>query len=375
MTPTSSSSRRRALLVGLGPTGVEGAQLAGFEMHRRDLRRALGLGLSRVDNVPLHDLTRAVLESGADFAFIMARWSDPAGELRAALERIHADPRRPTTIFIDYVAPSTTPFFHVLPLVDLYLKRQGLRDIGAYQRPYRGGHVFADWYSTRYGYDLGAWAFGSTPDPALTHKISAAWNLAVSPASVRQLRIAWLIAPRLSRRPIDLNVRFGAGKITGAREWYHDYRERALDTARRLGDSMRLTPPTRIDRRLYFLELCRSKMTLSPFGWGELCYRDFEAACAGSVLLKPSMDHLETSPSVYAPFETYIPLEWDLSDLEEKARWCLSNPAEAQRIANNAREVMRRYFREKRFVSEIARALEAAQRLRAGSPVGAALRA
>ena len=31
---------------------------------------------------------------------------------------------------------------------------------------------------------------------------------------------------------------------------------------------------------------------LSPFGWGEICYRDFEAALNGMLLIKPDMNTL-----------------------------------------------------------------------------------
>ena len=31
---------------------------------------------------------------------------------------------------------------------------------------------------------------------------------------------------------------------------------------------------------------------LSPFGWGEICYRDFEAIMCGNILVKPDMSHL-----------------------------------------------------------------------------------
>ena len=36
---------------------------------------------------------------------------------------------------------------------------------------------------------------------------------------------------------------------------------------------------------------------------------------AGCAVLMPDMSHLRTYPSLYPPFETYIPLRWDLADL------------------------------------------------------------
>jgi hypothetical protein len=79
-------------------------------------------------------------------------------------------------------------------------------------------------------------------------------------------------------------------------------------------------------------------MVLSPFGWGEVCFRDFEAIISGSLLLKPDMSHLKTWPDVYIPYETYVPLDWDGNDIKEKAETYLADGKERARIARNAWE-------------------------------------
>ena len=37
-----------------------------------------------------------------------------------------------------------------------------------------------------------------------------------------------------------------------------------------------------------------SKISFSPFGWGELGVRDYEIILGGSLLVKPRMDHMQT---------------------------------------------------------------------------------
>ena len=49
---------------------------------------------------------------------------------------------------------------------------------------------------------------------------------------------------------------------------------------------------------------------LSPFGWGEICYRDFEATLGGNLLLKPNMDHIKTWPNIYTE-DSYFKLDWN----------------------------------------------------------------
>ena len=57
---------------------------------------------------------------------------------------------------------------------------------------------------------------------------------------------------------------------------------------------------------------------LSPFGYGEICFRDFEAVLSGALLLKPDCGHLETWPDIYGE-GTYVPLDWMASDLHFKS--------------------------------------------------------
>jgi hypothetical protein len=96
-----------------------------------------------------------------------------------------------------------------------------------------------------------------------------------------------------------------------------------------------------VSQKQYYRELEDSKIALSPFGWGEVCFRDFEAILAGALLFKPDMSHLITWPDVYIPHETYVPLKWDGSDLLEQVTRYLNDEKERSRIAGNAYEQYR----------------------------------
>lgn len=74
----------------------------------------------------------------------------------------------------------------------------------------------------------------------------------------------------------------------------------------------------RVGKKKFLKELQDCKIGVSPFGWGEVCYRDFELARYGSLLIKASMDHIDTFPNIYEDGVTYVKLKWDMSDLEEK---------------------------------------------------------
>ncbi len=88
----------------------------------------------------------------------------------------------------------------------------------------------------------------------------------------------------------------------------------------------------------YFKELERSKVSISPFGWGEICYRDFEIMYNGGLLIKPSMDHLITFPDIFIADETYIKIRWDITDLYDTLDEIDTNPYKFNAIAINAYE-------------------------------------
>lgn len=88
----------------------------------------------------------------------------------------------------------------------------------------------------------------------------------------------------------------------------------------------------------------RSKCTLSPYGMGEVCFRDFEIIQFGSVMIKPDMSNVITHPNIYIPYETYIPCALDWSDLAEKIQWVKDNPRKCSEIVSNAREQLKNQY-------------------------------
>jgi hypothetical protein len=85
---------------------------------------------------------------------------------------------------------------------------------------------------------------------------------------------------------------------------------------RKVADSLGF-PTDKIPRPEYLKELRNCKVSVSPFGWGEPSYKDFEVIINGAALLKPDVSHMETWPNLYVAGETYLPFKWDCSDLQE----------------------------------------------------------
>jgi hypothetical protein len=104
-------------------------------------------------------------------------------------------------------------------------------------------------------------------------------------------------------------------------------------------------------------ELRRSRICVSPFGHGEVCFRDFEAVLHGCLLIKPDMGHLETRPNIYVPGQTYIPVRWDFGDLAEKCRYYLENESERAGIAERASRALREFHETHAFIDIFAQIL------------------
>lgn len=100
--------------------------------------------------------------------------------------------------------------------------------------------------------------------------------------------------------------------------------------------------------REYREEMGKSRIVVSPYNWGEVCYRDFEAFAFGCVLLKPDMSHLRTYPSWYNEDDTYIPFQWDFSDFEENISRVIDNYNDYIQIAENGQRLLYEYRMDQR---------------------------
>ena len=88
----------------------------------------------------------------------------------------------------------------------------------------------------------------------------------------------------------------------------------------------------------YIKVLYNSKLSLSPFGMGEVCFRDFECMQWGTVIVKPSMNMVRTKPNIYVEDESYVSINLDWSNLKEKTEEVLGNFEKYSYIVNDFRE-------------------------------------
>ncbi len=273
-----------------------------------------------------------------------------AGELFRSIRRYHPDAR---LVYFDWFAPLHLPLANMLDRhVDLYVKRQVFQDLKQYHQPTLGDTNLTDYYCREYNLDCKEHLF-SIP-PKFFQKLVLGPGLFTGSYLLNGFARGQYPD---HTKTIDMHARFA----TKGTPWYTAMRNEALRACTDLNHSGVLTG-NGVSRQQYLRELSSSKMCFSPFGYGEVCWRDFESILLGSLLIKPEMSHVRTEPNIYISGETYISVAWDLSDLQEKVEFYVNNTYERNRIVGNARQIMGDYVRTKAFVKQMAPVFHLAHR-------------
>ncbi len=246
----------------------------------------------------------------------------------------------------------------LLPLVDLYVKKHCFRDRSEYARGRIGKSNLTDYVSRSFGVsfanDIIPRSEGVPADQI--GKIVTSWNLALDD-KIRELHAARPLPPATDAKDIGVVCRASAPKES----WIYPLRAPVIEQIRHLEPEHRvLTPEERVSQDVYYQEMLRSRICVSPFGYGEICWRDFEAILCGCVLVKPDMSHVETEPDIFVPDVTYVPVRWDWADLAATLRELLAQPERCERLRVNALEVLRRALERDRIAEIFERLLKAA---------------
>ncbi len=340
-------------LRGLGGDGVVAAKVDGFYSQRRALRSRLGWTFEH-SHVPLGHLREELANTRADAVLFVPSWQHSPAELRDALAEIPATERPPLAVY-DSFDQTSICYAGVIPFIDLYIKGQTFQDLGDYRKPYAGGFVVADWVQRNLNFNVEGWGASTFVPEDCDEKIVSGWNVGIASYYNRMARETLRRSPRREGRPIQLNRRVPVPEPGSVAkwEWYHEYRRFCGLKVAELEENFRLTGNTILPQADYLRELADCQVAFSPFGWGEVCFRDFEAVACGAVLVKPDMSHVRTQPDIYEGHVTYMPVRWDLQDLPDAIQWLVDHPREANQIADNARQRLVDYLDKGGFVDQM----------------------
>ena len=195
-----------------------------------------------------------------------------------------------TIIWFDTTDSTGTLQSDVLPIVDTYAKSQLLKNKLRYTERIYGGRVHSEYYRDSAGIidrNNESTAIDNPIQQKYLSKLKISWNSGLADYSTYgplitriYKRIHWSkllkYRPELNlsntKRDNDLSARFGINYDRATVRYQREQIRKLL--------SCRMDT-SKVNRKTYFEELKRSKVILSPFGWGEITLKDFEVFATG----------------------------------------------------------------------------------------------
>ncbi|NEQ26279.1 MAG: glycosyltransferase family 1 protein [Microcoleus sp. SIO2G3] len=276
----------KALILGnakfTGPDLISPAQLYPFFDNRAKLRQTLNLTFEHCQADTFAEIEAASAGAKVDAIFMRPSWKESPEEGERVLSKLKQENPDRKLIFLDPWDQVNTRFFNVLPYVDRLLKYQRLKDVTRYTQPLAGGTAITDYLAKELNYDIGDWYVGSEVPAGYESRIGTSWNVTLIKRFKQELmrkRMIW--QPKVTK-DIDIFCRVSYG-VRGSQDWYGRYRQAAIAAIEPLGQHYNLAVNGEyvgekvIPSRQYFNEIRRSRIVVSPFGWGETTWRDYEA--------------------------------------------------------------------------------------------------
>jgi hypothetical protein len=317
-------------------------QFAPLLANRGIVRKELGILLNQrlVDEVLASDKVDATSYSAvfAKLSF-MTPVSEALGKI-ARLRKIFPHPVK--IIYFDGDDDSCIQWGGLLEMVDLYVKKHMFSDISWYRKQLVGKSNLTDYVSRMHGrsFEDDFILHSSAVQESQLSKIVLGYNIALDSKITNLFRDTRPASP--SEKTVDVMCRAACKPDL----WIYPLRgpiNEALAPLASQGYRV-LVPNQRVDQQGYYQEMRSSRICVSPFGYGELCWRDFEAVLMGSLLIKPDMSHIRTEPNIFIPGETYVPVRWDFSDLAEVCARYLADDEARNAITARAYQVLSEYY-------------------------------
>ncbi|UUX94240.1 glycosyltransferase [Aquabacterium sp. J223] len=321
-------------------------QVFPFYLYSSKLRQAYGIRFCELDWRCL----QAEEKPAAVFPRVqwvcLQTWFDLSGQqIEFLLERINQIFPNARINYFDWFAPLDLRYAGRLQgWIHRYYKKQVLRDVEDYRRPHQGDTNLTDYYSRRFGLDMPVTMQEPVDDRFFSDKLLLGPSFYLAP---------YLIS-RFSRpmpvhtRKFDVHARIA---IAGE-PWYSRMRQEAK-TALGALQHRRVIQDGRVSRSQFMREVEASTLCFSPFGYGEICWRDFEAIACGAVLVKPDVGHIRMDPDLLLAEETYAAVRWDLADFRDTVEQLLGDESRRSIMAARAFEAVYQYLSSQRFVDQV----------------------
>ena len=255
-------------------------------------------------------------------------------------------------IWFDLRDSAGTTQFEIIDLVKAYVKKQFYKNKDLYKKKMYGGRDYTDFYFNKFnikdntdynyslidnknlqklklGWNLGTYRFDYYQTNFINKKIKKIYNyLGLPNTNFKYENFKF----NKNFRVIALhNLSFDRNTISFQRKLVNEILSNVNNKKDIFGK--------KISRSSYNKIFKNSSIAISCFGWGEICYRDWESSIASLPIIKPDMSNIETWPNLYVPDYSYIPTSWDFKNLNHVIE-DLENDTEKQRyLTFNAQNI------------------------------------
>lgn len=253
-------------------------------------------------------------------------------------------------IFFDTGDSAGSRCFGVLKYVDVFWKKQVFKDLNVYLYD-NGEKNWMCWLPSELNEFIRPY---DKPKKEDLKKIKVAWNIGYNGYYEANKWIKTVFSNTVFSKSF-LKNKFRKAFIEGhidtcyrvsinTNKRYSYQRHLINENLNKLNFGFNVSSGGKIPKNQYLKEMKGSKMVISPYGWGEICYRDFEAIINGSLLIKPNMSHIDTFPDLFIDAKTYVPITWGIDNLNKKLFDIKENPNDYKQIAEYAQNLYKSHL-------------------------------
>ena len=288
-----------------------------------------------------------IFESSGDLIILVRKYHDGKLSDKLMISEIKKLKKNYTkVIYFDDSASASGVFNCILPYLDQYWKRSILKNKNLYKKKLYGGHLFSEYYHEKFLINDSQVYFNNSFDGQQNlEKIKVAWNIGVGLFPLNKINLfdknyiffrkiltAMSAIPRLEplrslvpyyldrikenlKKEVNLSSK---KKIFSSRFDHSSYRESIAFQRKIINEKIKYKKEFLkglLTRKDFTNETFEVYGLISPFGWGEICYRDYEAIIGGALLIKPDMSHIHTWPNIYNE-NNYFSISWDCDEID-----------------------------------------------------------
>ncbi len=268
-------------------------------------------------------------------------------------------------IWFDLTDSAGTTQFEVMPYVKKYIKGQIYKNKELYKKKLFRNRHFSDYYQKKFKLEKHTEFNFHVLDSNYKSKLLLGWNLGVgnffdiikynySQKFICMAKFAFVKEKKelfnytlKNREPLkkkfDLFFKLSIRK-KNEKKSIHFQREYVEDLLKKKYDLDILKK--KMSHKKYLLNLMNSKISVGCFGWGEICYREFEATKMGTAFIYPNLDHINTWPNLFIDGLTYKSYNLDFTNLQDSIEFLIENKDVREKMIYNSQKILNDVYSE-----------------------------